>query len=65
MTNNTKLDENIKGAYHFRAWKYKIMLILEEHDLEGYIKDHVKEPDGDETKGQAQQGYDQTQKDHN
>ena len=26
------------------------MLILEEHDLEGYIKDEVKEPEEEETK---------------
>ena len=26
------------------------MLILEEHDLEGYIKQEVKEPEGDEAK---------------
>ena len=26
------------------------MLILEEHDLEGYIKEEVQEPKGDETK---------------
>ena len=26
------------------------MLILEEHDLEGYIKDEVREPKGDEAK---------------
>ena len=26
------------------------MLILEEHDLEGYIKDEIKEPEGDEEK---------------
>ena len=33
-----------------RAWKYIIMLILEEHDLEGYIKEEVKDPQGDEAK---------------
>ena len=44
MKNNTKLDENIEGAENFRAWKYIIMLILEEHDLDGFIKEDVKEP---------------------
>ena len=44
MTNNTKLDEKLEGAENFRAWKYKIMLILEEHDLDGFIKEEVKEP---------------------
>ena len=48
MTNSTKLDENIEGAKKFRAWKYRIMLILEEHDLDGFIKEYVKEPEREE-----------------
>ena len=50
MTNSTKLDENIERVENFRAWKYKIMLILKEHDLDGYIKEEVKEPEGEEEK---------------
>ena len=44
MTNNTKLDENIEGAKKFRAWKYEIMLILQENDLDKFVKEEVKEP---------------------
>ena len=51
MTNNTKLGENLGGAYNFIAWKYRIMLILEEHDLDGFTKEYVKEPEGGEAKG--------------
>ena len=40
----------VLGENNFREWKYRVMLILEEHDLEGYIKDEVKEPEGDEEK---------------
>ena len=50
MTNNTNPDENIEGAKKFRAWKYRIMLILKEHDLDGFIKEEVKEPKGEEEK---------------
>ena len=50
MTNNTKLDENIEEPDKFRAWKYIIMLILEEHDLDGFFKEDVKEPKGEEAK---------------
>ena len=50
MTNNTKLDEKLKGVENFRAWKYIIMLILEEHDLDGFIKEEVKELEGEEAK---------------
>ena len=46
MTNGTNLVENIEGAENFRAWKYRTMLILEEHDLDGFIKEDVKEPKG-------------------
>ena len=50
MKNSTRIDENLEGADNFIAWKYLIMLILEEHDLDGYIKEEVKEPDGEEEK---------------
>ena len=49
MTINTKLDEKLEGVDNFRAWKYRVMLILEENDLEGFIKD-IPEPEGDEAK---------------
>ena len=45
MTKNTKLDENIEGAENFKAWKYKIMLILQENDLDQFVKEEVKEPE--------------------
>jgi hypothetical protein len=31
-----KLDEKLEGVDNFRAWKYRVMLILEENDLEGF-----------------------------
>ena len=42
------LDEKLEGAENFRAWKYQIMLVLEENDLKGFIKEEVAEPKGDE-----------------
>ena len=50
MTINTKLDEKLEGADNFRAWKYRVMLILEENDLEGFMEEDIPEPDGDEDK---------------
>ena len=50
MTNNTKLDENLEGAEKFRAWKYRIMLILQENDLDGFVKEEVKKPEEAEAK---------------
>ena len=45
MTENTKLDENIEGVENFRAWKYRIMLILQNNDLDRSVKEEVKEPE--------------------
>ena len=38
MTNNTKVDEKLEGDDNFRAWKYRMILILEENDLEKYVE---------------------------
>ena len=46
MTNNTKLEDKLEGAENFWAWKYRVLLILEEHDLENYVKKEVVEPKG-------------------
>ena len=50
MTKNTKLDEKLEGAENFKAWKYIIMLILQENDLDQFVKEEVNEPKGDEAK---------------
>ena len=50
MTKSTNLDEKLDGAENFRAWKYHIMLILEENDIEGFIKEEVVEPEEAEAK---------------
>ena len=43
MKKSTKLDEKLEVGENFRALKYQIMLILEENDLEGFIKEEVSE----------------------
>ena len=50
MTNNTKVDEKLEGVDNFRAWKYRMLLILKENDLEKYVEEEVVEPEGDEAK---------------
>ena len=50
MTISTKLDEKLEGVDNFRAWKYRVMLVLEEIDLKGFIEADFPEPDGDEDK---------------
>ena len=50
MSHYTNLDENIEGADNFRAWKYRISLVLEENELDSYINEEVPVPEGDEAK---------------
>ena len=50
MSHHTNIDENIEGANNFRAWKYRIYLVLEENELDSYIIEEVPIPEGDEAK---------------
>ena len=50
MMNHTKVEDKLEGADNFRAWKYKISLILEQNDLDKYINEEVLEPRGEEAK---------------
>jgi hypothetical protein len=44
MSASTKLVDKLEGVENFRAWKYRIALILEENDLARFIKEDVPEP---------------------
>ena len=37
MINHTQLDDKLGEADNFRAWKYRIFVILEENDLDQYF----------------------------
>ena len=50
MSHHTKIDEKLEGDDNFRAWKYRISLVLEENELDSYISEEVLVPDGDEAK---------------
>ena len=50
MDRSTKLEDKLEGIENFRAWKYRIGLILSENDLTKYIKEEVAEPEEDEAK---------------
>ena len=50
MLKHTKLEDQLKGVDNFRAWKYKISLILEENDLDNYVTKEVPELEGDDSK---------------
>ena len=50
MSHHTKLDEMLEGSYNFRAYKYRIFLVLEENELDSYINEEVPILEGDEDK---------------
>ena len=50
MSHHTNLDEKLEGVDNFRAWKYRISLVLEENELDSYIHEEVPVPEGDEEK---------------
>ena len=50
MKNNMKLYDKLEGVENFRAWKYRVLLILEKHDVENYVKEEVVEPEVGEEK---------------
>ena len=48
MAPSTKLEDKLEGMENFRAWKYRISLILQENDIDKYIKDEVAESEAKE-----------------
>ena len=45
-----QLNDNLVEAENFRAWKYRISLVLEENELDTYISGEVPVLEGDEAK---------------
>ena len=50
MAPSAKLEDKLEGIENFWAWKYRIGLILQENDLDKYVKEEVAEPEEVETK---------------
>ena len=44
-SSSTKLEDKLEGIENFQAWKYRIGLILQENDLDKYVKEEVSEPE--------------------
>jgi hypothetical protein len=45
MSASTKLVDKLEGVEKFHAWKYRIGLVLEENDLEKFLKGEILELD--------------------
>ena len=50
MASSTKLDEKLEGAENFRAWRFRIMLVMREQDLVKHVTEDVPEPEEEEAK---------------
>jgi hypothetical protein len=50
MKTSFRVGDILEGATNFRAWKTKVLLILEENDLLDYINRDIHEPEEDEEK---------------
>ena len=64
MSHHTKLDEKLEGADNFRAWKYRISLVLEENELDTYMSREVPVSVGDEVKSLTPKELGQGQENH-
>ena len=45
-----RVEDRLEGATNFRAWNIKLLLILEENDLQDYINQAIPETIEDEEK---------------
>jgi hypothetical protein len=45
MFASTKLVEKLEGVENFCSWKYRIEILIEENDLEKFVKGEIMEPD--------------------
>ena len=50
MTSSTKLDEKLEGAENFRAWRFRVMLVMREQGLVKHVTEDVPEPEDEEAK---------------
>jgi hypothetical protein len=64
MSASIKLVDKLEGVENFRAWKYRIGLILEENDLARFVKNEILEPDDAVREGKASKGHNKGQKNH-
>jgi hypothetical protein len=64
MSASTKLVEKLEGIDNFRAWKYRIGLMLAENDLAKFIKEEMEEPEDAIEKSEASKRLNQGSKNH-
>jgi hypothetical protein len=50
MVTSLRVDDRLDDVANFRSWKNKILLILEENEIQNYVKENVPEPEDNEEK---------------
>src|SRR5271154_5521913 len=55
MPLSTKLDDKLEGVSNFRAWKYKISLILEENKMLRFIQNEQPKPEAAKAKEEIEE----------
>jgi hypothetical protein len=61
---SVKAEDRLVGATNFNAWKYRIINILEENDLEDYITIEIEEPTTNTARATYKRKTNQGQKNH-
>jgi hypothetical protein len=44
MVGTLRVEDRLEGATNFRAWKARILLLLEEYDLKEYVEKVIPDP---------------------
>ena len=44
MMASMRAEDRVEGASNFNPWKAKVMSLLEEYDLDGYVTSVMEEP---------------------
>jgi len=44
MVPSLRVEDRLDGASNFRSWKTRILLFLDENDIQNYVKESVSEP---------------------
>jgi hypothetical protein len=50
MVTSLRVEDRLDGATNFRSWKTRILFILDENEIQNYVREVVSEPESDEEK---------------
>ena len=50
MVSSIRVEDRLGGATNFKSWKTRILFILDENEIQNYIKQNVSYPKSDKDK---------------